>query len=112
MCRVAALPSAARTEEEEGCEVWNGWHDRDAPDLHRLVPAALHVSDQICGRSGQHSAGRVRHAHAGRTSGAAHLHAFSKNQDTLHCYLFSLVFLLKRHLQKSKYTQMSHPVKL
>lgn len=94
VCRVAALPSAARAEEEEGCEVWNGRHDRDAPDLHRLVPAALHVSDQICGRSGQHSAGRVRHAHAGRTSGAsAHLHAhfrclpvstFSINQETFY----------------------------
>lgn len=56
---VPALPSASGSEEEEGGEIRDGWHDRDAAHLHRLVPSALHVSGQISSRRRQCASRRL-----------------------------------------------------
>lgn len=62
---------ATRPEEEEGGEVRDGRDDCGAADLHRLVPAALHVPRQVCGWSCQPAAGCLVRNHPGRLSGAA-----------------------------------------
>lgn len=66
---LSEVSPASGTEEEEGGEVRDGGDDRDAAHLYRLVSSALHVSGQVCGWSGQQTAGRVCHHHAGRLSG-------------------------------------------
>lgn len=67
----AEVPAASRPEEEESGEVRDGRHDRGAAHLHRVVPAALHVSRQVCGWSREPPAGCFLRDHAGWLSGAS-----------------------------------------
>lgn len=69
MCVSAEVPTTSRPEEEEGGEVRDGRDDRDAADLHRLVPAALHVPCEIRSWSRQPAAGRLVQNHPGWLSG-------------------------------------------
>lgn len=63
------VPSASWPEEEAGGEVRDGWPDRSAADLYRLVSASLHVAHQICGRRGEPAPGHLSDHHAGRLPG-------------------------------------------
>ena len=63
------IPAAAWAEEEGDGEVRSGGHDCGPAHLHRVVPAALHVPGQVCGRCGQQAAGRLAHHHPGRLPG-------------------------------------------
>lgn len=69
VCVSAEVPTASRPEEEEGGEVRDGRDDRDAADLHRLVPAALYVPCKIRSWSRQPAAGRLVQNHPGWLSG-------------------------------------------
>lgn len=66
---VPALPSASGSKEEEGGKVRDGWYDRYAAHLHRLVPSAVHVPGQISSRRGQYTSGRLCQSHTRRLPG-------------------------------------------
>lgn len=66
----AEVPPAARPEEEESGEVRDGRDDCGAADLHRVVPAPLHVPREVRSRSREPAAGCFIWDHPGRLSGA------------------------------------------
>lgn len=63
------VPSASRSEEEAGGEVWDGRPDCSAAHLYCLVSIALHVAHQVRSRSCQPTTRRLFDHHTGRLPG-------------------------------------------